>query len=608
MNQVLLLLGAMTVVSTTYAGPVLRVDDDAPAGGDGSTWATAYRFLQDALAVASDPGNGVTTVRVAQGTYAPDRDEANAGGTGDRNASFELLDGVTVEGGYAGIGAPDPDVRDIAGNETLLSGDLLGDDGPDFANNDENSYHVVSAILVDATAVLDGVTITAGNADGGLVGSPLRDGAAIWIVVSTPVIRTCTIRENRATFGGGMAVVNASHPTLTDCSFVGNVSLDDGGGMHVDLNSTSTLHRCSFTQNTADDDGAGIFTDGAIELVSCDFVDNISGSAGGGVRLRGALETPALIVNCRFSGNAATSFGGGLIIGSNIISLVNSVFHDNSANGGAGISMGSGNLVAVNCTIVGNTALTLAGGLGTNGIISLQNCIVWGNTPDQINGDGLSLPTTLFCDIQGGWPGGTNIDVDPLFINEPAGDLGLQPGSPCIDAGLCVPLPSDAADLDGDGDLTEPLPQDIDAADRIVNTAIDLGAHEYQGPFGLPGDINRDGLVGITDFLLLLAGWGRCCPGDLNLDGVIDETDLDLIIAALGPCPPAGPCPGDLNGDGVVGVDDLQLLAASFGICDTCPADERQSITPLIRACPADVNGDGVVGITDFLTLLGNWG
>ena len=43
---------------------VIYVDDDAPLGGDGTTWSTAYRYLQDALATA-DPG---TEIHVAAGT------------------------------------------------------------------------------------------------------------------------------------------------------------------------------------------------------------------------------------------------------------------------------------------------------------------------------------------------------------------------------------------------------------------------------------------------------------------------------------------------------------------------------------------------------------
>ena len=55
-------------------GPRERyVDDDAPAGGDGKTWATAYRYLQDALAEAYDTNHVITEIRVAKGTYKPDQ-------------------------------------------------------------------------------------------------------------------------------------------------------------------------------------------------------------------------------------------------------------------------------------------------------------------------------------------------------------------------------------------------------------------------------------------------------------------------------------------------------------------------------------------------------
>ena len=54
------------------------------------------------------------------------------------------------------------------------------------------------------------------------------------------------------------------------------------------------------------------------------------------------------------------------------------------------------------------------------------------------------------------------------------------------------------------------------------------------------GDLDGDGLVGITDFLLLLGVWGPC-PG---------------------PCPPA--CPGDLDSDCVVGITDFLLLLGNW--------------------------------------------
>ena len=64
------------------------VDDDATPGGDGETWKTAYRTVQDALAEAAAGKRDVTEILVAQGTYGPDEGESQT--TGDRAASFLL--------------------------------------------------------------------------------------------------------------------------------------------------------------------------------------------------------------------------------------------------------------------------------------------------------------------------------------------------------------------------------------------------------------------------------------------------------------------------------------------------------------------------------------
>ena len=150
-HTVMALIAILLLSSIAHGGGLLFVDDDAPPGGDGKGWDTAYRFLADAL-VAAGKGQ-VGEIRVAQGVYQPDRDEANPDGTGDREATFQLINGLALLGGYAGIGAKDPDARDIELYETILSGDLLGNDGPDFKNNDENSYPVVTGSGTDSTAV-----------------------------------------------------------------------------------------------------------------------------------------------------------------------------------------------------------------------------------------------------------------------------------------------------------------------------------------------------------------------------------------------------------------------------------------------------------------------
>jgi len=127
-------------------GPI-KVDADAPGPvHDGASWATAYNYLQEALAAASSGDE----ICVAQGAYKPDQGVGQT--PGDRTATFQLKNGVALYGGFAGYGASDPDARDISAYETILSGDLNGDD-VGFTNNGENSYHVVTTSGVDETAI-----------------------------------------------------------------------------------------------------------------------------------------------------------------------------------------------------------------------------------------------------------------------------------------------------------------------------------------------------------------------------------------------------------------------------------------------------------------------
>lgn len=122
---------------------------------DGKTWETAFSDLQNALSIAQPD----TEIWVAASIYRPDR------GTGACTASFQLKSGVRLLGGFTGTETSSYQ-RDPNTNETILSGDLKGDDGPGFAKSDENSYHVITATRAESDMVLDGVIITGGNANG----------------------------------------------------------------------------------------------------------------------------------------------------------------------------------------------------------------------------------------------------------------------------------------------------------------------------------------------------------------------------------------------------------------------------------------------------------
>ena len=74
-------------VFTSFA-KTIYVDDSASQGGDGTSWLTAHKYLQDALAVAESGDE----IWVAEGTYKPDQ---GAGKTlGDRASPFVLVNGV----------------------------------------------------------------------------------------------------------------------------------------------------------------------------------------------------------------------------------------------------------------------------------------------------------------------------------------------------------------------------------------------------------------------------------------------------------------------------------------------------------------------------------
>jgi predicted outer membrane repeat protein len=323
---------AVTVLASAAQADTLYVDDDGLPGADGLSWDTAYRFLQDALLIACDPVNDVTEIHVAQGTHTPDRDEANPDGTGDREATFQLLNGVALIGGFAGLGAGDPDERNIELYETILSGDLLGNDSG--WPNSENSYHVVTGSGTDDTAVLDGVTVTAGRAYGPLQ-DPTSLGGGMYNEAGHPTVTDCTFSGNRARYGGGMYNWY-SNATVTNCTFSDNWGVYDGGGMYNEY-SDPTVTSCTFSHNSAKRYGGGIRSDDSNTwMINCTFNNNTARKDGGGADITG-MPSDSYLVNCTFTANTALRRGGGVYIGQSNVTLTNCFFGENAADLGGGM-------------------------------------------------------------------------------------------------------------------------------------------------------------------------------------------------------------------------------------------------------------------------------
>ena len=180
----------LLLISASGLGAGIYVDASATGSTNGMSWADAYVELQSALAEAE---NG-EQIWVAAGTYKPDYDPNSGFYTGDREATFQLVNGVALYGGFPSGGGCWDD-RDPKLLTTILSGDLLVNDVgvPNDPSKDDNSYHVVTGSGTDASAVLDGVTITAGK-EGTF--EWYRWGAGMFIDQGSPTINNCTFTKN----------------------------------------------------------------------------------------------------------------------------------------------------------------------------------------------------------------------------------------------------------------------------------------------------------------------------------------------------------------------------------------------------------------------------
>ncbi len=440
-------------------GNIIYVNADVTSGiKDGKSWANAFDNLQSALDIAQSGQQ----IWLAAGIYKPSKE---IGGVGARYATFQMKNNVVIYGGYSGT-ETDVTQRDWKVNKTILSGDI-GIEG----DNTDNAYHVFyhpSGLNLNATAILDGVTITDGNANNGYpnnhdIGggmynshsSPMLmnvefraniadvDGAGMYNRQSSPTLANIVFSANKAgIYGGGMSNW-MSNPTLTNITFDANIARSQGGGM-FNGNSSPTLTNVMFNANTAESGGGMFNVYSSPTLTNITFSENTAGNGGG---MSNDNSQGPTLTNVIFSGNIAQNQGGGMFNFHSSLNLTNITISGNKSTG--------------------NVKSAIYGGSGF-----VRNSVIVGNHNEPAFFDYFGTIEDSLLDMGGNiarfYKTTMDIDADTytpedIFIDPSQQDYRLRAKSPAIDKGM---------------DRFNSTPTDLAGNKRIQGGVIDLGAYE----------------------------------------------------------------------------------------------------------------------------------
>jgi predicted outer membrane repeat protein len=232
--------------------------------------------------------------------------------------------------------------------------------------------------------------------------SPDNRGGAVFCDSSSALrMGHCRFVRDSSYYGGAISLWYGSSPVIHDCSFQENVAEYVGGALTAQYGSSPTIDRCVFE-------------------------DNYDQGGGGGAILCGNGSNPTLS-RCTFARNISQNAGGALYCNNSSPSIDHCVFWDNGCRwyGGALYLYSGSNPTVENCTFHGNVADDDHGG----GIYAkntttpiVRNCVLWANQSSQIYLSSASALVT-YSDVQGGWTGTGNLDLDPLFEDPGSGDF-----------------------------------------------------------------------------------------------------------------------------------------------------------------------------------------
>ena len=574
--------------ANAYASIQAAVNDPNAASQD--VWVAQGTYNQNSIVMPADVslygGFTIGDSSFGQRDFANNVTTINAGGNGRVITIEDVLnvrvDGFTLTNGNA---ATEPQNGGGWGGAMWVSST---DENTVIANcrltNSTASAHGGGANIQSANPIFQNCVFQNNNTGNFGGGAFNHFGQAAFV--------GCSFIDNTAANGGGLANwTTAQNHVVTDCTFTNNITPATGGGLVSGNGAITTVTNSTFTLNGAVNGGAAYagFTGGAINFSGSTFQTNSSSNLGGALFLDSGGSVS--VTDSLFEGNTSAVHGGAIaawpgqvswsversIFRQNIandgggaifhhgpadgggaanLSVTNSVFDRNTATNwvsGAIATWNLANTTIVNSSFAGNTAAAGGGAFFTGDGVNaasktVTNSIIAFNSMNQVDINGGST-TTFANSILFGQSFAGAADVNPLFVNQPAGDLRITSGSPARNAGLS---PAPATDI-----LGTPRPQ---------GPAADMGAYEFDDvppgiSLGAPSvSTTNTGPVTYTvtysDFSAITLS-----AGDVSL---VTTGTATGDIAVSGTDPTRTVTISNITGDGTIGINIAAGTAQDF--------------------------------------------
>lgn len=373
---------------------VIACDPDLSTGSaDGSSWEDAYQTIQAAINACSGTPDEIW-IKARSVTLS---------------SGLSINQACDIYGGFDN--ALTSDNGSVAGRSSTSRTTVDGND----------TYQICN---FTATAKLDGFVLHQGSA--------ARGAAAYSNAGDDGTFVNCKFTHNNASEYGGALYWNVTSTlTVTDCEFTNNVCTGgDGGAITMRGSAALTVSGSTFggsdaTKNVAEGGGC-IFamTGGTVTATDCTFDSNdaTAGFADGGAFFSNSTGTHSF-TRCHFTNNWADDDGGAIFLQYGTTTLNSCLFALNAADDdGGAIECYSGSTLNVNnCTFADNTSID-GSAIKGGGTCTIINSCFWDNT-GAADLDGTF--TVTYSNVEGGYTGTGNINVDPNFTG--SGDHPYQP-------------------------------------------------------------------------------------------------------------------------------------------------------------------------------------